>query len=99
MRYLILIPDYTGSCIRDEFDGEINISNLGLSKLTINELTSWHDEYRKIIPLNMDEREAKKDHIEELDKQGLEIAKKIQHEVKGAARVKYFSEGKLKYLS
>ena len=32
MKYIILMPDYTGSCIRDEFGEEINLKSLNLPK-------------------------------------------------------------------
>lgn len=97
MKYMILMPDYTGSCIRDEFEGEVNVDELGLSTQMISELKSWHNEYRKIIPLSLEEREASVDQIEELDKMGLHIAKKLEIEISGGAKVKYFSEGNLSY--
>jgi hypothetical protein len=58
MKYLILIPDYTGSCIRDEFEGEIEIENLGLTQDTINELVKWQDIYSRIIPLSIEEKKV-----------------------------------------
>jgi len=99
MKYMVLMPDYTGSCLRDEFEGELNIDELGLSTQIINELKNWHNKYRKIIPLSMEEREAVVERIEELDRNGINIAKKLEIEVKDGAKVRYFSEGKLKYLS
>ena len=30
MKYLVLAPDYTSSCIRDEFNGSIELSKLNL---------------------------------------------------------------------
>lgn len=57
MRYVILIVEYIGSCIRDEFEGEIAIESLGLSEETLEELIVWQNDYRKIIPLSTKERE------------------------------------------
>jgi hypothetical protein len=98
MKYIVLMPDYTGSCIRDEFEGEIAIESLGLPKEILNKITVWHNAYRKIIPLSKEEREQRIEEIEKLDAQGLELAKSLKTLVPGGAKVKYFSEGKLKYL-
>ena len=98
MKYIVLMPDYTGSCIRDEFEGEIAMESLNLPKKTFNEITIWHNAYRKIIPLSKEEREQKIEEIEKLDAQGLEFAKSLKTLIPGGAKVKYFSEGKLKYL-
>ena len=98
MKYIVLMPDYTGSCIRDEFEGEIAMESLGLPKEIFNEITVWHNAYRKIIPLSEEEREQRIEEIEKLDAQGLELAKNLKTLVPGGAKVKYFSEGKLKYL-
>jgi hypothetical protein len=38
MKYIVLMPDYTGSCIRDEFEGEIAVESLNLPKETFNEM-------------------------------------------------------------
>ena len=59
MKYLIIMPDYTGSGIRDEFEGEISLNDLDLPIDFINEFTSWHNEYREIIPLDNEERKKK----------------------------------------
>ncbi len=98
MKYLIVIPDYTGSCIQDEFEGEISLDDLDLPKNLIQELNTWHKSYREIIPLNQKERIKKNKEIEKLDLQGLELVKKINDSIPGGAKIKYFSEGKLKYL-
>ncbi|MFW9873667.1 MAG: hypothetical protein ACFFG0_11220 [Candidatus Thorarchaeota archaeon] len=98
MRYIILMPDYTGSCIRDEFGEEIKLESLNLPKRILDEINIWHDAYRKIIPLSMEERTKKINEIEKLDVQGLKIAKSLKKLIHGESKVKYFSEGKLKYI-
>ncbi len=60
MRYLVIMPDYTGSCIRDEFGDEIKLWNLGLPNDVINEICSWNASYAEIIPLSERERGAKR---------------------------------------
>lgn len=98
MKYIVLMPDYTGSCVRDEFEGEISVESLNLPEHILNEITTWHNAYRKIIPLSKEEREQRKEEIEKLDAQGLELAKSLKNLIPGGAKVKYFSEGKLKYI-
>ena len=98
MRYLTIIPDYTKFCIQDDFNEQIKIEELHLPENYIKEVTSWHARYRSIIPLDDNERQKQKLEIERLDKQGLELSKKLQQLVPGGAKVKYFSEGLLKYL-
>lgn len=98
MKYLTLIPDYTRSCIQDSDGNMIELQDLDLPNNFIGELTSWHSAYREIIPLSDDQRVAIVDKIEELDNIGLSLAERLKELVPGGAKVKYFSEGKLKYL-
>ena len=98
MKYLTIIPDYTGSCLRDDFEGQIELEELGLPQEYISELSSWHEAYRQIIPLSDEERVARIQEIEKLDNKGLELAKRLEDLVLGGAKVKYYSEGKLKHL-
>jgi hypothetical protein len=98
MRYLTVMPDYTQSCIKDDFDGYLELGELGIPQDFIDEVTEWHSVYREIIPLDDASRKSVMEQIDELDKQGLEIAKRLQTIIPGEAKVKYFSEGKLEYL-
>lgn len=96
--YLILAPDYTGSCIRDEFNGPIELSSLKLPIDLENEINKWHLRYRKIIPLSDNERLLRIHEIEALDKIGIELAKKIANSISDKIKIRYFSEGKLKFI-
>lgn len=98
MKYLTIIPNYTGSCLQDHFEGQIELEELKLPQEFIDRLSSWHDTYRKIIPLNNDDRAKRIKEIEQLDDEGLDLARKLRILVQGGAKVKYYSEGKLKYL-
>ncbi len=93
MKYLTLMPDYTGSCIRDDFEGQIEPTLLGLPQSFLRRLYTWQDLYKKIIPLDQDEREKKIHEIERLDQEGLSLAKELRQLIPGGAKVKYFSEG------
>ncbi len=98
MKYLTIIPDYTGSCIKDDFTGQIEIEELGLPQDFIDEISSWHESYKIIIPLSDAQRLAQMEEIEKLDKKGLKLSQKLTKLLLGGAKVKYFSEGLMKYL-
>lgn len=98
MRYLTIRPDCTDSCLSDDFGKSVSIEDLDLPKNFINAITDWHNNYRKIIPLDSNERLKHISEIEKLDAQGLRIASKLQELIHGGAKIKYFSEGKLAYL-
>ena len=98
MRYLTIMPDYTESCIVDDYKGRIKLKELNLSKPFLQEIEDWHLRYRKIIPLSDEQREIQKKEIEELDMQGLQLALKLEQLLPKETKIKYFSEGKLKFL-
>ena len=98
MRYLTIIPDYTGSCIKDDYIGQIDIDDLELPQDYVDEISSWNESYRIIIPLSDEQRAVRRREIENLDKKGLELSRKLTGLVLGGAKVKYFSEGLMKYL-
>ena len=98
MKYLTLIPNYTGSCIQDDFEGQINLESLNLPHDFIEKLNVWHDSYKAIIPLNEQERKKISREIENLDDEGLQLAKTLKQLISGETKIKYFSEGRLAYL-
>jgi len=98
VKYLTLAPDYTRSCIKDEFSEIIEIKSLSLPDDFKTQLEDWHIEYRKIIPLDEAERIKKSQLIDKLDKVGISLTKQLSMLIEGGAKIKYFSEGHLKYL-
>ena len=98
MRYLTVAAEYIGSCIKDDSQGQIDCHELLLDEDLCKELEEWNADYKVIIPLDMDEREQRYDEIKILDERGIRLAKKLTEAIKGGAKVKYYSEGKLKYL-
>lgn len=98
MRYLTMAADYTGSCLRDDFTGPIELTSLDLPQEFIEEIISWHCLYRKIIPLSEEQREKIMNEIDTLDAQGLKITEKLKTLIYGGAKIRYYSEGRLKYL-
>jgi len=98
MRYLTVAAKYTGSCITDDFHGQVNCRELHVDEELCKELNAWNTAYKVIIPLDMSDREKRFEEINKLDEWGLHLAKKLASVVQGGAKVKYFSEGKLKFL-
>lgn len=96
MRYLVLTADYT-SFLRDEFDKEFEYQSLNLPTDLIEKLEEWHEEYLPIIQLDNDERLKLNAKILKLDERGIELAKEIKFQL-GEVKVKYYSEGLLKYV-
>lgn len=62
------------------------------------EFEIWNSDYKRIIPLDMSERNQRRNEIDILDKQGMLLAKKLADTIDGGAKIKYYSEGLLKYL-
>lgn len=96
MKYLILTADYA-SFLRDEFDEDFDYLDLNLSPDLIERLEEWHDDYLPIIQLDSGERLRISNEIIKLDERGIGLAKEIKLQL-GEAKVKYFSEGLLKYI-
>ena len=64
MQYLTLSPDYTGSCLKEDDGDYIEIDELSLPAEIKEKINDWHNDYRKIIPLDEEERAQKKELIE-----------------------------------
>lgn len=96
MKYLILTADHT-SFLRDEFDNDFDYLNLNLPADLIEKLREWHEDYLPITQLGNDERSRMNAKIIKLDEQGIKLAKEIKFQL-GEAKVKYFSEGLLRYI-
>jgi len=99
MRYLTVAADYTQSCLRDDFEGPIQPESLGLPADLCSALRSWNEAYRRVIPMDEEERSDAEIAalICQLDEQGRDMASRVQ-QVAGEAKVRYFSEGELRYL-
>jgi hypothetical protein len=98
MRYLTLMADYTQSGLRDDHVGAVVPEEVGLSGDLGDRIRAWNERYRAVIPLDemaRTERQAA-ELIEELDRLGLSLVEEIAEypEIK----VRYFSEGHLRYV-
>ncbi|CAB4363791.1 MAG: hypothetical protein F2772_11390 [Actinobacteria bacterium] len=100
MRYLTLTADYTESPLRDDFTGSLVPEEVGVPWELGDRLRSWNDRYRAVIPLGPDERNQADvlKLISELDTEGLGLVSEVAAAV-GDAKIRYFSEGHLRYLS
>ncbi len=96
MRYLILSADYN-SIIRDEYNSEFELDDLNLSIELFLKLKDWYRKYYPLISMSDEERSKIQKLILELDEEGLNIAHLIMEQINDC-KVKYFSEGQLKYL-
>jgi hypothetical protein len=96
MRYLVLSADYN-SFLRDEFDDNFSIEDLGLSKNLESQLNTWYSKYLPVITMSSDERLRAENLIIELDKIGCGLAEAIIKSTENT-KVKYYSEGHLRYL-
>jgi len=96
MKYVILAADYSDDYLKEEFSGENVIEILQLDKDTKDKLRMWNDNYKLIIPMEAKERMCNLDLINKLDKEGMDLLKKIEKQ--NQVKIKYFSEGFLKFI-
>ena len=96
MQYLEIKPDYIESGIKSEFNGYIEIGDLPFDNNIKNRIKSLNDQYKNIIPMGEKMKKSHMDLIYQLDKAGFSLKTDIER--KYNFKVKYFSEGLLKYL-
>ncbi|MGH9189653.1 MAG: hypothetical protein ACRD0Q_06430 [Acidimicrobiales bacterium] len=72
---------------------------VGLTEGLGDRIRDWNDKYRAVIPLDEAERRSSPtlELIEALDEEGLQLVGAIQAELSDA-KVRYFSEGHLRYV-
>ncbi len=97
MRYLVLSADYFGY-LRDEFSGKFALDEVPLPQELVRRVEEWLNEYRPIISMNDKLRGLAGVKIDALDATGKSLAIAIAANIRGGAKVKYFSEGLLRYL-
>lgn len=98
MRYLVLTADYQVSGIKDEFEGGLSRDKLELPEGLWDEIEDWVSDYQHIIHLDSNERASLIDEITNLDARGLAIKQQIIEFYEGSVKVKYYSEGLLRYV-
>lgn len=100
MRYLTLSADYTQSALRDDTLGHVVPEEIGLPWELGDKIRNWSDRYRSVIPLSPDKRAeaGTAELIASLDEEGLSLATGIV-DVLEDVKVRYFSEGLLRYVT
>jgi len=100
MYYLTVAAEYSQSCLRNDFNGPMEPESLHLPDDLCQDLRHWNSRYRAVISLGMSERATSEVSalIERLDHEGKLLAERVRENI-GDAKVQYYSEGHLRYLS
>ncbi|MFN9025851.1 MAG: hypothetical protein ACK5VX_06630 [Akkermansiaceae bacterium] len=98
MIYLLLAASYRSSPVREEFGEYIESDELNVSDQLKDELRLWSDNYQPVIYLDMNSRKNISNEITELDLKGIFLAGRLASEMGGDVKVKYYSEGLLKFI-
>jgi len=98
MRYLTLAADYTQSALRDDYIGTVVPEEVGLPGDLGDRIRDWNARYRAVIPLDESQRAQRlvAELIEALDDEGISLVNDIA-EALSEVKVRYFSEGHLRY--
>jgi len=92
MKYLIIDACFGGTGIRDKYEGGyIDSALLGLSANFTNRLSNWIKKYNNEFFNGYN----KSNFIEELDKEGKEIAIQLKNELLNEIKVEYYSDARL----
>ena len=99
MRYLTLAADYTGAALRDDFPDVKDPEPFELPPELWAALKDWNRRYGPIIFLDPLERAepTNADLIRHLDAEGKDLAGTVVREL-GNVKVRYYSEGLLRYV-
>lgn len=91
MKYLTIEADINGTGIRDDFNDPMQVSELNLNSDLEKRLEKWLKKYQQHIRLMSVE---KKSHfnIQDLDGEGVKIAKQIKGALKDEAKICYYSD-------
>lgn len=96
MKYCVLAADYLDVFLKDEFSGKNALDDLDLDNETKIKLKNWNKDYKKIIPMENEERMINLNLINKLDKEGIDLSKIIEKQ--NQIKIKYYSEGLLRFL-
>jgi hypothetical protein len=98
MRYAVLSADCGEPSLRDDSGRDAQDVWRALSQSLRDDIAEWHEAYQVVIPMDMVQRTEKAALIQELDRRGLELADSTTGELH-PAKVRYYSEGRLRYLT
>lgn len=97
MRHLILSADYLRPSLRDEDSSTESDPWQELSPTLAAEILEWNDRYQVVVPMDMPARVTAAGLIDQLDRDGVDLAARIQDDL-NPAKVRYYSEGLMRYL-
>lgn len=97
MRYLTFSADYMEPSLRDDDSDKPRPWDMLAPQLKA-EIVRWNDDYRPIVSMDLAQRKAMAELIDDLDARGLNLASRIAEKL-GQAKVRYYSEGLLSYRS
>lgn len=98
MRYLTLSANYIEPHLRDEATGDSDIAFSSLSEALVQQILQWNRDYQPVVSLASGERQARSNEIDRLDEVGRVLARRVAEEL-APAKVGYYSEGWLRYLT
>ena len=98
MRYVLLAADYLEPVLRDENSGEDLLLHLRPREGLAERIATWNEAYQPIIPLEAHARLDAADLIDALDRAGLMLAAQVADALGDGSKVRYYSEGRLRYL-
>lgn len=99
MKYLTMSSDYASSGIKDDFGREIQRRDLPVEDVLWERLSEWLEKYNKIIMMEAQERKENINLINRLDNEGMQLARDFKNNLGSEYKIRYYSEGLLKYLS
>ena len=97
MRYLTLKTDFN-NFLKDDFNSDFTFDELEIPNSLLNEIILWYEEYRPYILMDSNERRLKYAEIDKLDLKGKKLASAISKSIKEDVKIRYYSEGRLKYV-
>jgi len=98
MYYAIFSASYSDECLREEFGAIVEMDTIGIEKELIDKISNWNKAYKEIIPLSSNERKEKSQKINLLDREGIALKQIIEEQSNEQCKIKYYSEGLLRYL-
>lgn len=96
MMYLSLSADAYQPSLRDEQEGSVSLDLLPHE--IRDQLQAWNSEYQPVVQMTREERATAVGLIDDLDRRGMDIASRIETAL-APAKVRYYSEGRLRSLS
>lgn len=97
MRYLTISADYRSSGIKDQ-DSELHRGDIEVPDLLWEMLQKWVADYSSIVMMDLQERANASSEISQLDLRGLQLVEDFRNALGPDVKIRYYSEGLLRYL-